>query len=499
MYVFVHGVRVGVATNSSSSHSIVILKEGRDDVEDSQPPSDQNYGWKYFTLASPESKLGYLAHNIVHSIGNYYDSYLVAKKVEKDINDVLNAGDDEELVQIEVDPEGAVDHQSVINIAPPSGRHPEILSDIVKFFMDPRVIILGGNDNDDMSHPLSGSGVDDGSEVLDKLWGLSSASIRRDKRDEYWSFMYKGNDYRRPCVVHMRIAVDPGPAIVRSEFPELVDLSVGNACTTGCRYCYRGSTPEGGWAKAEDVIRIANNLFEGGTFEVALGGGDPMQHPDIDKIVTNISMYDQTRNLYVTTRETAFLKDAKRVEVLSKHVRAWGFSVDTAKGAERAQKLFQQAGISGDRLNFQVVVGVVGEAEIRKILSQAKMGNNTVTLLGHKTTGFGHKAKIHDVSPEVLKEYVGRISIDTVLARKWNEWLKANAWKGSYETQEGRFSAFIDAQTKMLYRSSFEGDGGKAYPVYEERQYRSSYDQIVSKATIGNAFLKMQEDALGAS
>ncbi len=498
MYVFVHGVRVGVATNSSSSHSIVIRKDGRDDVSDSQPPSDQSYGWDFFTLASPESKLGYLAHNIINSIRNYDDTYLVSKKVEMDINNALNTDDDDDLIQIEVDPDGYVDHQSVINIVPPSRSHPGVLTDIVRFFMDPRVVILGGNDNDDLTHPLSDSGAD-GSEVLDKLWGLSSASIRRDKRDGYWSFMYKGDDAHRPCVVHMRIAVDPGPAIVRSEFPELVDLSVGNACTTGCKYCYRGSTPEGGWAKAEDVIRIASNLFEGGTFEVALGGGDPMQHPDIDKIVTNICMYNQNRNLYVTTRETAFLKDAKRMETLSKYVRAWGFSVDTAKGVERAQKLFQQAGISGDRLNFQVVVGVVREAEIRKILNQAKAGKNTVTLLGHKTTGFGNKAKIHDVSPEVLKEYVGRISIDTVLARQWDVWLQENAWKGSYETQEGRFSAFIDAQTKMLYRSSFEGDGGKSYPVYENRQYGRNSDQVISKATIGNAFLKMQEDALGDS
>lgn len=49
-------IRLGFATNSSSSHSVVILPNQRDDrVHD-----DNYYGWENFVLASKEEKMKYL-------------------------------------------------------------------------------------------------------------------------------------------------------------------------------------------------------------------------------------------------------------------------------------------------------------------------------------------------------------------------------------------------------------------------------------------------------
>jgi len=51
----IHNVRLGLATNSSSSHSI-ILGRGLSDVTPECGP--EAYGWDNFVLASKEAKMG---------------------------------------------------------------------------------------------------------------------------------------------------------------------------------------------------------------------------------------------------------------------------------------------------------------------------------------------------------------------------------------------------------------------------------------------------------
>jgi hypothetical protein len=59
MVMKIHNVRAGFATNSSSSHSIVMLAPGHHVTTDEH--SRFEYGWENFTLSDPASKTAYLA------------------------------------------------------------------------------------------------------------------------------------------------------------------------------------------------------------------------------------------------------------------------------------------------------------------------------------------------------------------------------------------------------------------------------------------------------
>jgi uncharacterized radical SAM superfamily Fe-S cluster-containing enzyme len=67
--------------------------------------------------------------------------------------------------------------------------------------------------------------------------------------------------------------------------PELLDVSITDYCATGCPFCYRGSTEAGQHASTSYLRRLAAACGEAGVFEVAIGGGEPTEHPDFVEIL----------------------------------------------------------------------------------------------------------------------------------------------------------------------------------------------------------------------
>ena len=71
-------------------------------------------------------------------------------------------------------------------------------------------------------------------------------------------------------------------------WPELADISISNYCTNGCSYCYRKSNEKGKFMAFEDYKFALQELTSkkyGSIFQVALGGGEPLLHPDFNKII----------------------------------------------------------------------------------------------------------------------------------------------------------------------------------------------------------------------
>ena len=67
--------------------------------------------------------------------------------------------------------------------------------------------------------------------------------------------------------------------------PELLDIAITNWCDRGCSFCYRKSDELGHHISVEDyeeIIRQAHGLH---VFQVALGGGNPNQHPQFVEIL----------------------------------------------------------------------------------------------------------------------------------------------------------------------------------------------------------------------
>jgi radical SAM protein with 4Fe4S-binding SPASM domain len=79
-------------------------------------------------------------------------------------------------------------------------------------------------------------------------------------------------------------------------WPELADISISNHCSKVCKYCYRDSHENNSFINLEDYKFILNELNHGkwgNVFQVALGGGEPLEHPhffDIIKITRDFGI-----------------------------------------------------------------------------------------------------------------------------------------------------------------------------------------------------------------
>jgi radical SAM protein with 4Fe4S-binding SPASM domain len=62
--------------------------------------------------------------------------------------------------------------------------------------------------------------------------------------------------------------------------PELIDISITNWCDKGCVFCYRKSDLSATHMKISNYKNIIDVASTIGVFQVAIGGGNPNQHPD---------------------------------------------------------------------------------------------------------------------------------------------------------------------------------------------------------------------------
>lgn len=92
--------------------------------------------------------------------------------------------------------------------------------------------------------------------------------------------------------------------------PELADISISNRCSKGCSFCYKDSTPNGKVMSVEEYCQVLDSLCSpkyGTIFQVAIGGGEPLEHPDflniVDETVKRGIVLNFTTNGRLLTKE----------------------------------------------------------------------------------------------------------------------------------------------------------------------------------------------------
>jgi radical SAM protein with 4Fe4S-binding SPASM domain len=73
--------------------------------------------------------------------------------------------------------------------------------------------------------------------------------------------------------------------------PELLDIAITNYCERECDFCYRASNRQGEFMNLEDYEFIMKQAKRAGVLQVALGGGNPNQHPQFVEILKKTREY----------------------------------------------------------------------------------------------------------------------------------------------------------------------------------------------------------------
>jgi len=451
-----HSVRLGFATNSSSSHSIIILPPGENIRSDDR---GEEYGWGDFTLTEPDQKRLYLGQHLLASLRSELpdDLALLAAK---------------EWLGVSPDPDGHIDHQSVQSL--PSRFDSavvdaEFVADYAAFLDRDDVAILGGNDNSE-PRPMG-----EGWQQVDLGLPESGRLVCRKEADGLWTLFNRSSgsrftvDFRNPIA-----AVKP----TRVDTPMLVDLKITDFCTFGCAFCYQGSTPSGKHSDHRRTYGVVRALAEMKVFEVAIGGGEPTMHPQFIEILESFRSAGIVPNF--TTRNTAWLRDVTRWPRIIAAVGAFAYSTEDASTIAPLVALMTANGIPLSKLNIQYVMGSSSKHHFERMLTTCRELRLRLTLLGFKDNGRGAAFKAEpgyggfaDYSGwlDTLVKMRGepssggtwfpnnklpRLGIDTALAKAYEpQLLESGISPVLFHTEEGRFSMYWDLVSDEIGPSSF--------------------------------------------
>lgn len=544
----VFNIRMGFATNSSSSHSIVYMKNP---ITEDSGDCNHEYGWDNFTLTAESSKRDYMAMLLSYSIRPDPERGVTHEMAAQVIRDLTGA-----TIPTNPDPEGGywgadrafdgyIDHDSVGYFPfdlTGRGINEEFTREMINFVAkNPHIVILGGNDNDG-GHPYAVPEPWDYTDDEDDEMGLVEAhgisklnlglggfsyhgntSVRRDSAG-YWVLFNKTTGTK----VRMNLSDPNGHPLAtptKADVPELVDLKITDWCDVGCAFCYQGSTTKGKHASLARVDEIAAALAEAGVFEVAIGGGEPTDHPQFIEILKAFRSRGVVPNF--TTKKLGWLGDIPRAMEIIRQIGAFAYSVDYASqvkdlndavnhynnrvidlqsvDASQARARETRLNAYGDKTaTVQHVVGAVSSEDFSEVLQMVGETGLSITLLGYKTTGRGSRYTPHEFNwLELFHEYqnsttdgttgmIHRLGIDTVLAATVQEdAVRAQLTSPQVDfiderlltVDDGTFSMYIDAVTNRWGPSSYEPQRMQHIPA--SGQFTPQMEELMGRGNKG--------------
>jgi hypothetical protein len=469
----IFNVRLGFATNSSSSHSVIIVEDPGALVAE---PPDGYHGWENFTLIGETRKMRYLAGQIYNNlirtlprslaaiIATHWAGLPVVELADTDTQDTEA-------------PWLGVDHDSVWDI--PHGYNTdkpdrEFVRDLQTFLLKENTVVLGGNDNDD-PHPDKEAG--DWVRMPFSTDFNESAVCRKDKKYGYWSIFNKHNGTKiRFCFQH-------GPpkrmAPAKAYAPELVDLKITDRCNCGCEYCYQESSPDGKHADKIALVRVIGALAVNKVFEVAIGGGDPTLHPYFHELLEKCAKNGVTPNF--STRDHEWLDNPVNRGVFQKCGGAIAISAGDPFTVRRvgAQKLLYRIG-SG-KMAIHHVLGTRSLSTVEDMLRACHEVNLPIVLLGYKKIGT-KAAKFaaswgmnkidgwEDILIKLREEgKCPRVSVDTALLEAQPQaFQKMGIPDILMMPQEGTFSMYVDAVEHKAGPSSYNSESLVDYEMEKD-------------------------------
>ena len=480
-------LRLGFATNSSSTHSIVHIAGGSGDSN-----VHDGFGWNMFTAGSKEAKLAWLAHQVLSALPRSLPEDAGRAAVIK-------------LLDLDFDPfadyEG-VDHQSIMSMPMERGGWGELylskafLADLSEYLANPDVVVLGGNDNDDEEHDLYDADEEQSIPLPKDSRFKDGQLLCRKEKDKMWTVFNR--------VDGTRVTFDLGSARVKNTTglektatPLLVDLKITDWCDMGCAFCYQGSTTEGRHAPINRLKNIVVALSQLEVFEVAIGGGEPTAHPNFLEILSKLAYYDITPNF--TTRSLKWLKDKKAALKILSYVGGVAFSTENPDQVKKVIEIFRgldalylKDGGSHElrpttKLTFQFVVGATTMETLKGLLKVCRRNYKRATLLGYKTTGRGSDVTPYDTRGLVemlasLDAYsLPTLGIDTALAKQFKDELDSKdvPWQ-LYQVDEGLVSMYWDAVEDKIGPSSY-CEPSKMVPVSMRDYYAGDSVRVIKE------------------
>lgn len=256
---------------------------------------------------------------------------------------------------------------------------------------------------------------------------------------------YKNGNY----VVHM---FDDGTKIransldfFSAAFPESMDMKICNRCDMGCPMCHEQSVPDGALANLNHPILDSIRPYT----ELALGGGNPLEHPDLEAFLVRMRKRKVICNL--TVHVNHFLRSYHLLKRYCNEglLHGVGISVNT----------YQTEDVINTIANFpNAVVHVIAGAVPKYVLERMYDKGIKLLILGYKNFGRGeswYKEYTHQIENHIsdlesslddMSKHFALISFDNLAIKQLHvrDHVSKEKWDACYMGDDGQFTMYID-------------------------------------------------------
>lgn len=246
----------------------------------------------------------------------------------------------------------------------------------------------------------------------------------------------------------VRTEVDPS---LPPRLPEQMDLKITDWCDAGCAWCHEKSTPKGVHGNLGKTLKLLEGLSPG--TEVAIGGGDPLSHPDFEMFVRGLRDIGIVPSVTVNGRH--FERSRAMLEKLTSEGKLFGVGLSYFDSLP-------------DWDYENLVLHLIAGVNAPSVLSEATRAYK-VLILGYKK--FGRGKKLFEIRSKEVQDNLDawyrelfwvaqehHVSFDNLAIDqlKPGRLLKdPSLYATRYMGPEGLFSMYVDAVTEQFALSSY--------------------------------------------
>lgn len=235
------------------------------------------------------------------------------------------------------------------------------------------------------------------------------------------------------------------------EWPLSVDLKITEKCQHSCPWCHESSGIFGVHGIPDQIISHLKGLPK--TTEIAIGGGNPLLHPELQKIVSSLGCI-----VNMTVRDKDLTPDTK----LPSGLTAIGISI-SEEGPDLEKIIY------GLPLDLQktwvahLILGVTSLETYRRV----KKISPRILWLGYKTWGRGKNWAPMDwreteveITKDLNGKYNGILAFDnlSITQLRIKDKMLKSEWEAFYQGPEFSRSMYIDGVRGMYAPSSTSSD-----------------------------------------
>lgn len=235
------------------------------------------------------------------------------------------------------------------------------------------------------------------------------------------------------------------------EFPECIDLKITNYCDMNCAYCHEDSSIAG--RHADLSAKFIDTLHP--YTELAIGGGNPLSHPDLGQFLVELRKRKIIAN--ITVNQTHFLQEYSRIKKLIELDLIKGLGISIINPTEELIEKIKDIPTAV----CHVIAGVLTKEQLDTLADN----NLTILILGYKILRRGQEYYNKTIASQVIElaqilpEYYNRfktVSFDNLALKQLSvkDTISEEDWESFYMGDDGQFTMYIDLVNKEYAKSS---------------------------------------------